>query len=178
MSVTPDPAQRLVVFAHGMESGPWGTKIQALAAVAARLGFAVDSPDYSHTMDPHARVRQLQALAPQSACLVLAGSSMGGYVSAQSCSALRPEGLFLLAPALYYPGFDEEPRDIPAISTVIHGWQDTVIPPASAIRFAQTHQAELHMLEDEHRLIESLPLIELLFERFLVRVGECRATSD
>lgn len=170
MTVLSDPAHRLVVFAHGMESGPWGTKILALADVAKRMGFAVDSPDYSHTKDPHARVGQLLKQNPQSDCLVLAGSSMGGYVSAQACAGLKPAGLFLLAPALYYPGFEEEPADIPPICTVVHGWQDTVIPPASALRFAQTHPAELHLLDDEHRLIDSLPLIEALFERFLARV--------
>ena len=87
MTVLSDPAHRLVVFAHGMESGPWGTKILALADVAKRMGFAVDSPDYSHTKDPHARVGQLLKQNPQSDCLVLAGSSMGGYVSAQACAA-------------------------------------------------------------------------------------------
>lgn len=33
---------RYVVFSHGKESGPWGVKILALAAVARDLGWAVD----------------------------------------------------------------------------------------------------------------------------------------
>jgi hypothetical protein len=31
----------LVCFAHGKESGPWGSKITALAQVAKRMGFEV-----------------------------------------------------------------------------------------------------------------------------------------
>ena len=58
-------ARDLVCFAHGKESGPWGVKITALAAVARALGFAVMSPDYSHTHDPLARVEQLLRLSPQ-----------------------------------------------------------------------------------------------------------------
>ena len=170
MPTEPKPADRLVVFAHGMESGPWGTKIQALAEVARQQHFAVESPDYRHTQDPHARVDQLRALDPRAQQLVLCGSSMGGYVSAHACEALRPNGLFLLAPAVYYPGFDEEPSGIPRHSAVVHGWQDDIIPPASAIRFAQTHQAELHLVQDSHRLIDALPLIEQLFDRFLTRL--------
>lgn len=38
-------ADHLVVFAHGMESAPWGTKITALAKVAQRMGFRADSPE-------------------------------------------------------------------------------------------------------------------------------------
>jgi len=108
----------LVCFAHGKESGPWGTKITYLAEVARQRGFDVMSPDYSHTMDPRQRVADLLALAPQADTLVLAGSSMGGYVSAQACAALRPAALFLMAPALYFPGFDEEPQQVPALCEV------------------------------------------------------------
>ena len=36
----------LVIFSHGKESGPWGSKIRALADVAERLGAQVMSVDY------------------------------------------------------------------------------------------------------------------------------------
>jgi hypothetical protein len=36
----------LVVFSHGKESGPWGSKIRTLANVAERLGAQVLSVDY------------------------------------------------------------------------------------------------------------------------------------
>jgi len=52
----------------------------------------------------------------------------------------------------------------------VHGWHDDIIPPESALRFARSHQAELHLLHDSHRLIDSLPIIEQVFDRFLVRL--------
>lgn len=162
---------RLVVFAHGMESGPWGTKIQALAEVAQQAGWAVDSRDYQVTKDPDERVRMLLANPPQADRLVLVGSSMGGYVSAMACEALAPDGLLLIAPALYFQDYDAEPTGIPAISSVVHGWQDDVVPPERALRFAQTHQAELHMLDGDHRLVAQIAELEWVLARLLQRVA-------
>lgn len=83
----------LVIFSHGKESGPWGSKIRALADVAERLGAQVMSVDYrEHThgtpQDQNAegeadrRVDQLLSITlPMHSQLVLVGSSMGAYVS-------------------------------------------------------------------------------------------------
>jgi pimeloyl-ACP methyl ester carboxylesterase len=163
-------SENLVCFAHGKESGPWGTKITHLADVARRNAFEVLSPDYSHTPDPRIRVRQLLDLAPSARRLVLVGSSMGGYVSAQACAALQPYGLFLIAPALYFPGWDEEPQGVPARCTVVHGWNDDIVPVERGIRFAQRNKAELHVLDSGHTLNDQLPALELLFEDLLRRV--------
>jgi len=167
------PADHLVVFAHGKESGPWGTKITQLAEVAKRRGYAVISPDYSFTMDPQARVAHLKALAPQARkTLVLVGSSMGGYVSAMACEALKPQALFLMAPALYFEGWDEEPTGIPARTTVVHGWQDDIVPVERGQRFAARHGAALHCIDSGHTLNDQLPLLGLLFDDLLRRVLE------
>ena len=162
--------ERLVCFAHGKESGPWGIKITRLAEVARTRGFEVISPDYRGTFDPHARVRQLLDLAPRAGTLVLAGSSMGGYVSAMACAWLRPSALFLMAPALYFPGWDEEPTGVPSRSVVVHGWNDDIVPPERAIAFARTHRAELHMLCSGHTLNDQLPILCRLFDRLLEEV--------
>jgi len=50
-----------IYFSHGKESGPWGTKIRRLAAVARRVGWQVTSPDYTATHNPDARVQLLLA---------------------------------------------------------------------------------------------------------------------
>ncbi len=42
----PSSGQTLVLFAHGKESGPWGSKIQHLAAITQRLDAQIVSPDY------------------------------------------------------------------------------------------------------------------------------------
>ena len=162
--------KKLVCFAHGKESGPWGTKITHLAETARRQGFDVMSPDYSGTHDPRERVRQLLKLAPQADELVLVGSSMGGYVSAQACAALKPAALFLIAPALYFQGWDEEPEGVPKLCSVVHGWHDDIVPVERATRFGQRNRAELHLLDSGHTLNDQLPALALLFEDLLRRV--------
>lgn len=161
--------ENLVCFAHGKESGPWGLKITRLAEVARQRGFQVMSPDYSQTQDPAARVAQLLRLRPQARRLVLAGSSMGGYVSAMACAGLAPQALFLMAPALYFPGWDAEPEGVPALCCVVHGWHDDIVPVERALRFAQRHRAELHVLDAEHTLNARVDTVALLFDDFLGR---------
>lgn len=163
--------QRLVSFAHGKESGPWGSKITCLAEVARRRGYAVESLDYSHTTDADERVRQLIEHRPRAGTLVLAGSSMGGYVAAQACTELQPAALFLMAPALYFPGFDREPEGVPATCSVVHGLDDDIVPAERAIRFATTHRAELHLLRSGHTLTDQLPMLETLFDTLLARAA-------
>ena len=163
----------LVVFAHGKESGPWGTKITQLAEVAKRRGYEVLSPDYSFTHDPKARLEHLLQLAPSAAkSLVLVGSSMGGYVSAMACAGLQPTALFLMAPALYFPGWDEEPQDIPALTTVVHGWRDDIVPHERGRRFAARHKAALHLLDSGHTLNDCVPMLSLLMDDLLRRAME------
>ena len=160
---------KLVSFAHGKESGPWGIKITRLAEVARARGFAVDSPDYSRTHDPRERVQQLLGQHPRAKTLVLCGSSMGGYVSAQACATLRPTALFLMAPALYFPNWDEEPAGIPALAAVAHGWRDDIVPVEAAWRFAQRNRAALHVLDAGHDLNDQLEALCLLFDDLLAR---------
>lgn len=161
---------KLVVFAHGKESGPWGTKITRLAVTARQRGFEVISPDYSQTPDPRARVAQLLARAPRAgSALVLAGSSMGGYVSAMACAGLKPQALLLIAPALYFQGYDEEPPPPPAINAVVHGWSDDIVPVDRAIRYARRHRARLHLLDAGHTLNDRLPELEAIFDELLAR---------
>jgi alpha/beta superfamily hydrolase len=162
--------ERLVCFAHGKESGPWGTKITRLAEVARARGFEVQSPDYSHSHDPKERVAHLLELAPRARTLVLVGSSMGGYVSAMACAALKPQALFLMAPALYFPGWDEDPQGCPANTVVVHGWHDDIVPVDVGIRFARARGAALHLLDSGHTLSDQLEALALLFDDLLKRV--------
>lgn len=163
------PGLPRVVFAHGKESGPWGSKIAHLAQVAEQAGYVVESLDYQGMDDAGARVERLRAHRPTGAPLVLVGSSMGGYVSAMACEALRPDGLLLLAPALYLPGYPGEPAGCPADIEVIHGWDDDVVPLASSLAFAERQRASLHIVADGHRLADSLDFIAQIFSAQLVR---------
>jgi len=158
-----------VCFCHGRESGPWGTKIRRLARVAEQLGCRVVSPDDRATQNPDERVRRLVTLAgglPKP--LILAGSSMGGYVAAVAAGQLQPAGLFLLAPAVGLPGY-AVPEPAPSIThlTIVHGWDDDVVPVDHVLRFARAERAALHLLPDGHLLQNQLDRIERLFADFL-----------
>ena len=157
-----------IYFAHGKESGPWGTKITALAALARKRGLRVESPDYTSSMDPDTRVRQLLAQCDRRGkCLLLAGSSMGGYVSAVASGTLRPRGLFLMAPAVDIPGYEGDTRPAADIVHVVHGWQDELIPHGHVVGWAQRHRAVLHLIDAEHALNSRLAQVEALFSLFL-----------
>lgn len=164
-------AQGLVHFMHGKESGPEGSKIAALASVARVRHWGVASLDYSHTTDPAARLEQLlQACANVHERLVLVGSSMGGWVAAEAAERLGAHGVFLLAPALYIPGYPSQDPVVPAARTeIVHGWNDEVIPCENAIRFARLRQCTLHLVQGDHRLNARIPLLCELFDAFLAR---------
>lgn len=94
----------LVVYNHGKDSIPWGEKALALAEVAKGRGFEFISPDYQASNDPDWRVEQLLALDLRGyERIVLAGSSMGAYVATVAAETIKPQGLFLIAPAFYLP---------------------------------------------------------------------------
>ena len=87
------PNSPLVIFSHGKETGPWGSKIRRLADVARSSGWRAISVDYTAlTGQPDAPAGlRLQALLqllatglPPHCQLALVGSSMGGWVSAQA----------------------------------------------------------------------------------------------
>jgi surfactin synthase thioesterase subunit len=158
-----------VVFSHGKESGPWGAKITAMAAVVRDLGLAVESVDYRGLDDPGARVRKLiDAGAALKEPMVLVGSSMGGHVSAAAARALRPRGLFLLAPAFYMAGYEEyTPQDVDCPTAIVHGWHDDIVPVENSIRWAREHRAALHLLDSGHRLEDQIEAICVLLRAFL-----------
>jgi pimeloyl-ACP methyl ester carboxylesterase len=161
------------VFSHGKESGPWGSKITAMAEVARSLGMAVESVDYRGIDDPAARVEKLVAAAAKlSGPKVLVGSSMGGHVSAAAAPRVAPLGLFLLAPAFYMPGLEAQtPHEISCPAAIVHGWRDQVVPVDHSIRWAREHRAALHILDSEHRLEDQIAAVCRLLRSFLTELN-------
>jgi pimeloyl-ACP methyl ester carboxylesterase len=162
-----------VVFSHGKESGPWGSKITALSAVARDLGLVVESVDYRGIDDPRARVEKLLEFGVTlQGPLMLVGSSLGGHVAASAAARLNARALFLMAPAFYMPGFEEyTPREVNCPACIVHGWGDAIVPVASSIRWAGEQRAQLHILDSDHRLEDQIGAIGRLFKDFLEFLG-------
>jgi predicted esterase len=162
-----------VIFSHGQESGPWGTKIRAMAELARELGCVADSIDYQGIADPGARVEKLvrEAGAIDDA-LVLVGSSMGGHVATAAADTLGAAGLFVLAPAYYMPGYEALTPPPPGIPiSIVHGWRDDVVPVDNSIRYARGCHAELHIVDGDHRLTENIEDINYYLRRFIEKIS-------
>jgi pimeloyl-ACP methyl ester carboxylesterase len=160
---------RQVVFSHGKESGPWGTKIVALAELATAAGHGVASIDYQGIDAPEARVQRLLEHCKEHCDQpILVGSSMGGHVAAAASRQVRAAGLFLMAPAFYMLGY-EALTPIPATCpiTIVHGWRDDIVPVENSVRYAQTYRATLHLMNADHRMQEQIPEICAQFQLFL-----------
>ena len=158
-----------IFWSHGQEAAPWGTKISSLAKVARGLGLEVTALDYRDLPDPDDRVdRLVRACGELGQPLILAGSSLGGYVSIMATAHLRVRGLFLLAPALFRPGLKELP-DLGQIHpvTMVHGWRDEILPVDDTVRLARQYRATLHLVNGDHRLKENLDELGLYFRHFL-----------
>src|SRR5271167_1155848 len=162
-----------LVFSHGKESGPWGRKITAMAALARELGLAVESVDYRGMDDPGARVEKLVAASARlPKPLVLVGSSLGGHVSAAAAARVGPRGLFLLAPAFYMPGFEAyTPQGTTCPTVIVHGWRDEIVPVENSVRWAREHHAALHVLDSDHRLEDRIEAICALLKLFLAELA-------
>ena len=161
-----------VIFSHGQESGPWGTKIKSMAELVRSIGCCADSVDYRGVEDPTQRVEKLVAACDDIAdTLILAGSSMGGHVATAAADRLPAAGVFVLAPAFYMPGFEQLTPPAPAVPMcIVHGWRDDVVPVENSIRFAGTCRAELHILDGDHRLTDNIDEINYYLRRFVGRI--------
>lgn len=166
------------ILSHGFESGPDATKVTALAEVAERLGWTHERPDYSDLDakrehgrhgDVAARIERLTGLAQAAAArgpLVLAGSSLGAWISGYVSLQVKPAGLFLLAPPVQMG--DVPPLETPEVPiAIVHGWHDELIPAAAVVDWASARHATLLLVDDAHRLQDHVEQTAALFERFL-----------
>ena len=104
------------ILSHGFESGPDATKVTALAEAAERLGWSHERPDYTdldarreagELGDVPARLERLLGLARDAASrgpLVLAGSSLGAWISGRVSLQVPARALFLMAPPVAMAG--------------------------------------------------------------------------
>jgi alpha/beta superfamily hydrolase len=169
-----------VCFSHGKESGPWGTKIKALAEIARTAGWQVESLDYQGMDDPQARVALLAAwCANTDSAYVLVGSSMGGHVAAAVAAGQPPLGLFLMAPAFFMPGYEQYTPTYPECPvTIVHGWHDDIVPWQNSVRFAESGSANVVLLDSDHRLTDVLDEVGQQFTLFLATFAASKRESN
>ena len=151
------------ILSHGFESGPDATKVTALAEAAERLGWTYERPDYtdldarreiSELGDVPARLQRLLALAKAAAergPLVLAGSSLGAWISGRVSLEVPTRALFLMAPPITMGPLPElDAATVPV--SIIQGWDDELIPAQAVTDWAHARRARLLLVDDGHRL--------------------------
>ena len=151
------------ILSHGFESGPDATKVTALAEVAERLGWTHERPDYTDLDarqditplgDVNARIERLQRLAVAAAGrgpLVLAGSSLGAWISGRVSVEVPVIGLFLMAPPVRLDAAHPlVAAEVPL--SVVHGWDDELIPAADVVGWTCARRGRLLLVNDSHRL--------------------------
>ncbi len=146
-----------VVFLHGLETGPYGTKYHALRGVVPDLL----APDCEGIFDIDERLAVIERELAGKNELLLVGSSFGGLAAVLFASR-HPErviGCVLCAPAVEHLDIGTL-RHLPVETVILHGRQDDVVPLAAsealAARFAT---ARLLVVEDGHRLASSLDVL-------------------
>lgn len=166
------------ILSHGFESGPDATKVTALAEAADALGWSHERPDYtdldarrevSDLGDVPARLERLLSLAQDAARrgpLVLAGSSLGAYISGWVSLQVPVVGLFLLAPPIRMGR--AHPFEAAAVPTsIIHGWRDELIPADEVVMWAQARRDRMLLVDDSHRLADHVESSKLAFAELL-----------
>jgi pimeloyl-ACP methyl ester carboxylesterase len=172
-----------VVFAHGLEGSPQGTK-----AVFLREELGAVSP-WLGELSLAGQVEALAAAIGDRGPAVLVGSSLGG-LAALGLAAARPESLVhlvLLAPAVGMarraelrpeveqrrPGLFDESREFSSLAvpahlpaTVVHGLDDDVIRLADVLDLVRrSPSARMILVHDDHPLHASRDLILALVRR-------------
>ncbi|MGO1499948.1 MAG: YqiA/YcfP family alpha/beta fold hydrolase [Marinobacter sp.] len=167
-----------VFLSHGLESGPGSTKIQALKALAETFeSVQAHAIDHRSSKDPAVRLAQMNdAISASGAVpenIILVGSSMGGWVCAQTSAQTPVLGCFLLAPALALSGYPQSnPRIQAQHVQLIHGWDDDVVPVMPVIELARQQALPTLVLPDGHRLANSLERVVEEFRDFLAKTGK------
>lgn len=143
-----------ILFLHGLESGPHGSKYQALKETFGE----VLAPDCTGVKDERKRLDIIQReIGREGGSFLVVGSSMGGLMALllQQENPEQVTGLVLCAPAIHRPAAEGLDLDNLPPTVVIHGTQDNVVPLEASLPFGK----RLIKVNDDHRLSKSMPQI-------------------
>tara|TARA_B100001250_G_scaffold294829_1_gene256401 strand:+ start:300 stop:749 length:450 start_codon:yes stop_codon:yes gene_type:complete len=141
-----------VLFLHGLESKPGGTKPNALKDA----GYDVIEPSLPRNDWQTSVQRAVEAFEEHSPDVVV-GSSRGGAVA--MAANLPARKLVLIAPAWkkYCPGCTIGPN-----TTILHSPEDKVIAFSDSGLLSKMFGAELVIVGDDHRMNDSGALNKLI----------------
>lgn len=160
-----------ILLSHGLESGPESTKVSALARAAEARGHQTQRLDYRDLDNWPARLDRLLATAAAlEGPILLAGSSLGAYISGHASLQIPVAGLFLMAPPAGVDRLPPMPIRTPALS-VVHGWRDELFAPKDVLALVEPHRGRLLMVDDDHRLSASVDVCVDEFLTLLDRVA-------
>ena len=139
------------LFIHGLTSSGRGFKGNFLRSIFPDIL----TPDFADNLAE--RMGKLTAILADNDDLVLIGSSYGGMMAALYACAhpRRVQKIILLAPALPFHPFDENPPgpcDVPTI--IFHGARDVIVPLEATRTLAEqifTH-LQFNIVDDDHML--------------------------
>ena len=154
-----------LVFLHGLETGPHGSKYQALRVVDPH----VMAPDCEGVLDLDARLAIVERDLTGLNDLVLVGSSFGGLVATLFADRhpQQVRGYVLCAPALHL-GHADAITHVPKQAHVLHGRRDDVVPIEASRAFCQHWGLPLHEVDDDHRLHASMPVMVELARKLII----------
>ena len=164
-----------VIISHGLNSGPDASKATALAQACDLLGLSCERLDYRDLDvlmpplgDVEARIeRLLSAVRTVRGPVILAGSSMGAFISAQVSLRAPVQGLFLMAPPISLQGFEMRLETAAVPLSIVHGWHDELIPADAVMAWAKAHHARICMVNDDHRLSQHVDFCAQQFALFI-----------
>lgn len=149
-----------ILFLHGLESGPHGSKYQALKEIFGE----VLAPDCTGVTAAAERLHIIQtAIHREDGPFLVVGSSMGGLMALllQKANPQRVTGLVLCAPAIHRTAAEELDLNNLPPTIVIHGTRDEVVPLEASRPFGK----RLIEVDDDHRLSNSMPeILRAVFE--------------
>ena len=76
----------------------------------------------------------------------------------------------------FMPGYEQyTPARRPLVrSTIVHGWNDDIVPVENSIRYARQYKCALHILDSDHRLTPTSTISAICS---IVSCSECCASA-
>jgi len=143
------------IFIHGLISSGQGFKANFLRGIFPDIL----TPDFPGDLTE--RMAKLETVLAERDDLILIGSSYGGMMAAMYACAHpeRVKKIILLAPALPFHPFDENPPGPCAVPAIIfHGSRDTIVPlePTRVLARQVFTRLQFNIVEDDHMLHETV----------------------